>query len=195
MFAVFASPYPFVKFVSSKHIPFYLGTLAPNTPLIHTLFKYSKWNMYLKLIFLVKYDGEKLSRKNIYEIPPCAKPFSEIIFYFIERRFLSQNCKFSNKNDLLCAWMDFNNFFCDVCKTVSTYNKWDFKLQISSINFEYVNEVWISGVLGVTDSKTFTYWFMYLFIHVKTFRLNKTDYLVVFLTIFRGFTLIFSPTL
>ena len=30
------------------------------------------------------------------------------------------------------------------------YNKWDFKPQTSSIfSFEYVNEVWISGVLGV----------------------------------------------
>ena len=26
--------------------------LTPNTPLIHTLFTYSKWNMYLKLTFL-----------------------------------------------------------------------------------------------------------------------------------------------
>ena len=42
--------------------------------------------------------------------------------------------------------MDFNKKICDVCK----YDKWDFKPQISSIfNFEYVNEVWIRGVLGV----------------------------------------------
>jgi len=37
--------------------------------------------------------------------------------------------KFSNKNDLLCAWWDFNKFFCDVC----TYDKCNFKPQISSI--------------------------------------------------------------
>jgi hypothetical protein len=41
--------------------------------------------MYLKLIFVV-YDSEKWSRKNIFEIPPCAKPFSEIALYFILRR-------------------------------------------------------------------------------------------------------------
>ena len=41
-------------------------------------------------------------------------------FYFIERRFLSQNCKFSNKNYLLCAWMVFNKKICVIC----TYNKW-----------------------------------------------------------------------
>ena len=35
--------------------------LTPNTPLIHISFTYSKWNMYLKLIFLLKNDGEKLS--------------------------------------------------------------------------------------------------------------------------------------
>jgi hypothetical protein len=32
---------------------------------------------------------EKWSRKNIYEIPPCAKPFSENLFYFIEIETLS----------------------------------------------------------------------------------------------------------
>ena len=35
--------------------------------------------MYLKLIFFPKYDGEKWSRKNIFEIPPCARPFSDLL--------------------------------------------------------------------------------------------------------------------
>ena len=30
-------------------------------------------------------DGEKWYRKNIFEIPPCAKPFMENLFYFVER--------------------------------------------------------------------------------------------------------------
>ena len=56
--------------------------------------------------YATKNDSEKWARKNVFEIPPCEKPFSENIFYFIERMFLSQNCKFSNKNDLVCTWMD-----------------------------------------------------------------------------------------
>jgi hypothetical protein len=47
---------------------------------------YSKWNMYLKLIYWPKYDGEKWSRKNIFEIPPCARPFSDPLIYFIKVR-------------------------------------------------------------------------------------------------------------
>ena len=33
-----------------------------------------------------KNDGEKWSRKNIFEIPPCAKPFSNPLIYFKEWR-------------------------------------------------------------------------------------------------------------
>jgi hypothetical protein len=57
-----------------------LNVLTRNTPLIHTLFTYSKWNMYPKLMIWAKNDGKKWSRKNIFEIPPCAKPFSEFFF-------------------------------------------------------------------------------------------------------------------
>ena len=35
------------------------------------------------------------------------KPFLSNYSYFIERRIFAQNYKFSNKNDLLCAWRDF----------------------------------------------------------------------------------------
>jgi len=57
--------------------------------------------------------------KKIVEIPPCAKPFRENLLYFIEREIFASNCKFSNKNDLLCPWRDFNKTFC----CVSTYHK------------------------------------------------------------------------
>ena len=30
---------------------------------------------YVSIYFWPKNDGEKWSRKNIFEIPPCAKPF------------------------------------------------------------------------------------------------------------------------
>ena len=56
------------------------------------------------------------------------------------------NCKFSNKNYLLCAWRDFYKTFCGI----STYHKWMFKLQISSIfKFDRAHQSWISGLLGV----------------------------------------------
>ena len=55
--------------------------------------------------FWPKNDGEKWSRKNISEIPSCAKPFSENLFYFIERR------SFGNKNDMVNAWRNFRNIF------------------------------------------------------------------------------------
>ena len=58
----------------------------------------------------------------------------------------AQSYKFSNKNDLFCAWRDFNKTFCGI----STYHKWMFKLQISSIfNFDRAHQRWISGLLGV----------------------------------------------
>ena len=58
----------------------------------------------------------------------------------------AQSYKFSNKNGLFCAWWDFNKTFCGI----STYHKWMFKLQISSIfNFDRAHQSWISGLLGV----------------------------------------------
>jgi hypothetical protein len=39
----------------------------------------------MKYVYIIKNYGEKWSRKNIFEIPPCAKPFSENLFNFIER--------------------------------------------------------------------------------------------------------------
>ena len=58
----------------------------------------------------------------------------------------AQSYKFSNKNDHFCAWRDFNKTFCGI----STYQKWMFKQQISSIfNFDRAHQSWISGLLGV----------------------------------------------
>ena len=67
---------------------------------------------------------------------------------FIKRGIYASNCKFSNKNDLLYAWRDFHKTFC----VTSSYPKWMFSLQISSIfNFYWTHESWNSGVLGVKD--------------------------------------------
>ena len=58
----------------------------------------------------------------------------------------AQNYKFSNENDFFCAWWDFNKTFCGI----STYHKWMFKLQISSIfHLDWAHQSWISGLLGV----------------------------------------------
>ena len=43
--------------------------------------------------FWPKNDGEKWSRENIFEIPPCAKPFSENLF-ITEFALLSTNLPF-----------------------------------------------------------------------------------------------------
>jgi hypothetical protein len=87
----------------------------------------------------MKFDFLGPNYKNILEIPPCAKPFSENIFYFIERRIIAQNYKFSNKNDLPYAWRE-----------LCTYDIRNFKPNISPIfNFEHVNKVGNSSVLGV----------------------------------------------
>ena len=71
--------------------------------------------------------------KTYFEIPPCAKPLMENLFYFIERGIFASYCKFNNKNDLLCARRNFNKTFCGIF----TYHKGIFELQISSIfNFD-----------------------------------------------------------
>jgi hypothetical protein len=87
---------------------------------------------------LPKNDGEKWSRKNIFEIPPCAKPFSDLLIYLIKGGFLPQITKFSNKNVHVCAWRDFNSTSC----VLSRYPKRPVRTEKSSIfNFEYGNEI------------------------------------------------------
>ena len=60
---------------------------------------------WLKVSFslIIKYKYHYIFFWNI---PSCAKPFSDPLIYFIVR-ILVQKYKFSNKNDLLCAWRDF----------------------------------------------------------------------------------------
>ena len=70
-------------------------------------------------IFVLKMMMKSGPEKIYFKIPPCAKPFLEDLFFFIERGIFESNCKFSNKNDLLCARRDFNKTFCGI----STYHK------------------------------------------------------------------------
>ena len=54
--------------------------------------------------FWPKNDGEKWSRINIFEIPPCAH---HVIFI----SEFNQKYKFSNKNNMVSAWRNFKNIF------------------------------------------------------------------------------------
>ena len=65
--------------------------------------------------FGTKNDDEKWSRKNIFEITPCPKPFPENLLYFVVD-FLHKTTKFSNKNEFLCACRDFQKNLCGGCK-------------------------------------------------------------------------------
>jgi hypothetical protein len=77
------------------------------------------------LKLFLRTDGEKWSRKNTFEIPPCAKPFSENLFYFIERWIFAKTA-----NSVIQM-----TFFAHIIN--ETLSK-----QISTIlHFEYVNEV------------------------------------------------------
>ena len=112
-------------------------------------------------IIMIKRIVQKIKKKS------GKTPFWENLFYFIERGIFASNCKFSNKNDLLCAWRDFNKTFCGI----STYHKWMFKLQISSIfNFDQAHQSWISGLLGVKRL-----WLKKYFFRNKTFLFFKME--------------------
>ena len=89
----------------------------------------------------VKSGLEKIFLKFLH----AQSPFMESIFTKKNRGFFH---KIVNSVIKSIFYRDFNEFVCDVF----TYNKWNFMKQISSIfNFEHVNEVWITGLLGVKD--------------------------------------------
>ena len=67
---------------------------------------------YVSKINIFGLKSEKWFRKNIFEIPPCAKPFSDLLIYLIKGGFLPKITKFSNKNVHVCAWRDFNCTSC-----------------------------------------------------------------------------------
>ena len=64
----------------------------------------------------------------------------------IKRRIFALNYRFSNKNDLVCAWREFHSTSC----VLSTYYKGPARAEKSFIfNFEQISKAWISWVLGV----------------------------------------------
>ena len=88
----------------------------------------------------------KSGKEKIFWNSSMREPFSFHSFYLIERRTFAQNYKFINTNDLVCPWRDFDKRFCDEC----TYNKWNFKPQISPIfHFDWVNQDLVCRILCV----------------------------------------------
>ena len=66
----------------------YFFHLTRLTRLIHTSFLPSKWNLYPKIQFWSKNDGEKWSRKIYFEIPPCGKMVIFITEFVIKDTFM-----------------------------------------------------------------------------------------------------------
>ena len=67
------------------------------------LYSHAGVTLHLFHHFWPKYGSENWSRKNIFEIPPCTRPFSDPLIQFIKRRIFLQNYKFSNVNNLIWA--------------------------------------------------------------------------------------------
>ena len=73
-------------------------------------------------------------------------PFSIKLIYLIEWRNFDQKYKFSNKNDMVSAWRNFQKNSCGI----STYDNWNFNSQISSIfHFDRASDGRMAHVLGV----------------------------------------------
>ena len=85
--------------------------LRHNVREIQTSFTCSKWNTYISksnifgLKMMVKTGLEKMSL-----IPSCTKPILDLPIYFIKGRVFVLHYKFSNKNDLVCAWRGIKKF-------------------------------------------------------------------------------------
>ena len=95
-----------------------------------------------------KNDGEKWSRKSIFEISSCGSHFLLIHFTSWKQGLLHKI-----KNGHLPAWRNFKNIFCGEC----TYDKWNFKPYKSSIfHFVLVNNDWISHTSCVKQNTRHT---------------------------------------
>ena len=76
------------------------------------------------------------------------KPFSIKWIHLIERRCFDQKYKFSIKNDIVCAWRNFQKSSCGIF----TYDKWNSKPQISAIfHFDRVSDGRMAHLLGFKE--------------------------------------------
>ena len=73
------------------------------------------------------------------------KPFSIKWIYFIDKTSFDQKYKFSNKNDMVCAWRNFKNIFPRPLFTII------FRPIIFChiFNFHRADQSWICHILGV----------------------------------------------
>ena len=82
------------------------------------------------------------------EIPPCGKKVilsTEFVLLDLNPPFYEVNQEVWKRPP---AWRNFKNIFC----VLSKYPKKPFRTEKSSIfNFQYVKEVWATGLLGVKD--------------------------------------------
>ena len=111
-------PYSIANQISTKFrssistLVFNPNPLTHNTPLIHTSFTYSKLNMdeICGLKFYLLYVLTYIT-KNIFEIPPCARPFSDLPCWLSQfsKTKLRQPTGQTWKRP--CAWRNFKNIF------------------------------------------------------------------------------------
>ena len=89
--------------------------------------------------------------KIFIEIPPCGKKVilsTEFVLLDLNPPFYEVNQEVWKRPP---AWRNFKNIFC----VLSKYPKKPFRTEKSSIfNFQYVKEVWASGLFGVKNVKT-----------------------------------------
>ena len=101
------------------------------------------WNLWLKVSFNI---CTYITKKFI-EIPPCAK----CVIFITDFALLSTNLPFYEVKKIfwkrLCAWRNFKNIFSRPLFTIIFSPK--------IFHFEYVNQVWISCILGVKLQSSF----------------------------------------
>ena len=82
-----------------------------------------------------------LVKDTYFEIPPRAKPFSNLLIYFIKGRVYPLKYKFSKKIDLVCTSAHEGDSILLLVYYVCKYPKGPVRTKISPIfNFEYTNE-------------------------------------------------------
>ena len=102
------------------------------------------WNFNISGLNMMMKSGPE---KCFWNSSMC-KPFSIKWIYLKKRRNFDQKYKFCNKNDMVCARRNFQKNSCNI----SSYDKWNFKPQISSIfHFDRVGDGQMAHVLGVKE--------------------------------------------
>ena len=118
------------------------STYMTNPTIVYPVKMEYGWNFRISgLKMMVKSGLEKIFWNS-----SMCKPFSIKWIYLIERRSFDQKNKFSKKMTWCAHGVNFQKSSCGI----STYDKWNFKPQISSIfHFDWVSDGQMAHVLGV----------------------------------------------